>query len=89
MKIQLLQNRVLVEPDAMEEVSEGGIIIPGDSKKLPTRGIVVAVAKGSSKWEVSSKVGDRVLFGKYAGNEFPFEGKEYLMMRQTDIEATL
>ncbi|MBK5284731.1 MAG: co-chaperone GroES [Bacteroidia bacterium] len=79
-------DRVLVEPAAAEEKTSGGIIIPDTAKEKPQKGSVIAIGPGKKKDEpMTVKVGDKVLYGKYAGTEITIEGKEYLIMRQDDI----
>lgn len=89
MKIQPLQDRVLIEPTAAEEVTASGIIIPDSAKEKPLKGTVLAVGGGTKDEEMNLKEGDSVLFGKYAGTEIEFEGKKYLLMRQSDVLARL
>ena len=89
MNIQPLSDRVLIEPTAAEEVTASGIIIPDSAKEKPLRGTVLAVGNGTKDEEMILKVGDQVLFGKYAGSEFELDGKKYLMMRQSDVLARL
>jgi chaperonin GroES len=86
-KIKPLADRVLVEPAAAEEKTAGGIIIPDTAKEKPQRGIVVAVGNGKPDEPITVKVGDTVLYGKYAGTELQYEGKDYLIMRESDIYA--
>lgn len=88
-KIQPLADRVLVEPAAAEEKTSGGIIIPDTAKEKPQRGTVVAVGSGTKDQPMTVKVGDQVLYGKYAGTELSFEGKDYLIMRESDILAII
>ena len=90
MKIKPLNDRVLVVRIEEEEKTTGGIIIPDTAKEKPQEGKVVAVGPG--KWDESGKriplevkKDDRVLFGKYAGNEIKVDGVEHLMMREDDI----
>ena len=79
-------DRVLVEAAAAEEKTAGGIIIPDTAKEKPQKGIIVAVGPGKKKDEpMTVKVGDKVLYGKYAGTEITIDGKEYLIMRQDDV----
>ncbi len=82
-----LADRVLVEPAAAEEKTASGIIIPDTAKEKPQKGSVVAVGSGKKDEPLTVKVGDQVLYGKYAGTEITVEGKEYLIMRETDIFA--
>ncbi|HQV99115.1 MAG: co-chaperone GroES [Bacteroidetes bacterium] len=87
--LQPLADRVLVEAAAAEEKTAGGIIIPDTAKEKPQRGKVVAVGTGKKDEPITVKVGDSVLYGKYAGTEITIEGKEYLIMRESDIFAIL
>lgn len=89
MNIKPLADRVLVEPTPAEEVTVSGIIIPDSAKEKPLRGTVLAAGTGTKDEEMAVKEGDQVLFGKYAGTEIEFEGKKYLIMRQSDILAVL
>ena len=87
MNIRPLADRVLVVPAPAEEKTIGGIIIPGTAKEKPLKGEVVAVGNGTKDEEMIVKVGDTVLYGKYAGTELELEGAKYLIMRQSDILA--
>lgn len=89
MNIKPLADRVLVKPAAAEEKTLGGIIIPDSAKEKPLKGEVIAVGNGTKDEEMVVKVGDNVLYGKYAGTEIEFEGEKYLMMRQSDIFAII
>ncbi|MDH5603411.1 MAG: co-chaperone GroES, partial [Cyclobacteriaceae bacterium] len=80
-KIKPLADRVLVESAAAEEKTASGIIIPDTAKEKPQKGIVVAVGTGKKDEPITVKVGDAVLYGKYAGTEITLDGKEYLIMR--------
>ena len=84
-KIKPLADRVVVEPQAAEEVTSSGIIIPDSAKEKPQNGTVVAVGPGTKDEEMQVKAGDSVLYGKYAGTELTLDGKDYLIMRQSDI----
>ena len=88
MTIKPLADRVLVLPAQAEE-KVGGIIIPDTAKEKPQRGKVVAVGNGTKDEEMILKVGDEVLYGKYAGTELENEGEKYLMMRQSDVFAVV
>ena len=88
MTIKPLADRVLVLPAQAEE-KVGGIIIPDAAKEKPLRGKVVAVGNGTKDEEMILKVGDEVLYGKYAGTELENEGEKYLMMRQSDVLAVV
>jgi len=90
MNIRPLQDRIIVERVEEETKTAGGLIIPDTAKEKPQQGKVVAVGKGKKTEDgkvlpLDVKVGDRVLFGKYAGTEIKVEGKEYMMMREDDI----
>lgn len=89
MNIKPLADRILVEPTAAEEVTLGGIIIPDSAKEKPLKGKVLAVGNGTKDDPMVLKVGDTVLYGKYAGTEIEFEGTKYLMMRQADVLAVI
>ncbi len=95
MKIQPLYDRVLVEPYEEEEKrTKGGIIIPDTAKEKPQRGKVVAVGEGrilenGQRVPLTVKVGDEVIFGKYAGTEIEVDDKKYLVMREEDIYAII
>ena len=87
MNIRPLADRVLIEPTAAEETTMAGIIIPDSAKEKPVKGKVLAVGNGTKDEEMILKVGDTVLYGKYAGTEIELEGTKYLMMRQSDVLA--
>ena len=87
--IKPLADRVLVEAAAAEETTASGIIIPDTAKEKPQKGIVVAVGNGKKDEPITVKAGDTVLYGKYAGTEINYEGKEYLIMRESDIFAII
>jgi len=87
--IRPLQDRVLVEAAAAEEKTLSGIIIPDTAKEKPQRGKVIAVGNGKKDEPLTVKVGDEVLYGKYAGTEINVQGAEYLIMRESDIFAIL
>ncbi|MDF2457412.1 MAG: co-chaperone GroES [Cytophagaceae bacterium] len=87
--IKPLADRVLVEPAAAEEKTASGIIIPDTAKEKPQRGNVVAIGTGKKDEPLTVKVGDTVLYGKYAGQEITVEGKDYLIMKESDIFAVL
>jgi chaperonin GroES len=84
-----LADRVLVEAAQAEEKTAGGIIIPDTAKEKPQRGKVIAVGTGKKDEPLTVKIGDSVLYGKYAGTEINIEGKEFLIMRESDIFAIL
>lgn len=89
MSIKPLADRILVKPLAAEEKTIGGIIIPDSAKEKPAKGEIIAVGTGTKDEEMILKVGDIILYGKYAGTEIEYEGEKFLIMRQNDALATL
>ncbi|MFW6055570.1 MAG: co-chaperone GroES [Thermodesulfobacteriota bacterium] len=94
MKLKPLHDRVLVKRLEEEEKTKGGIIIPDTAKEKPIQGEVVAAGPGKlsdtgSRMEMAVKVGDKVMFNKYAGTEVKVEGEEHLVMREDDIVAII
>lgn len=95
MKIKPLHDRVVIERlDEAEQKTSGGIIIPDTAKEKPQRGKVVAVGDGAfndkgERNKLDVKVGDQVLFGKYAGNDIKIDGVEYLIMKESEILAVV
>jgi chaperonin GroES len=87
--VKPLADRVLVEPAEAETKTAGGIIIPDTAKEKPQRGKVVAVGNGKPDEPMTVKVGDVVLYGKYAGTEIQVDGKDLLIMRESDIFAII
>lgn len=87
LNIKPLADRVLIEPMEAETKTASGIIIPDNAKEKPQKGNVVAVGTGTKDEPLTVKVGDTVLYGKYGGTELKLEGKDYLMMRESDILA--
>ncbi|MBO9607867.1 MAG: co-chaperone GroES [Paenibacillaceae bacterium] len=91
--IKPLGDRVVIEAVAKEETTASGIVLPDTAKEKPQEGKVLAVGAGQLKDGVRTplevSVGDRVLFSKYAGTEVKFEGKELLIMRESDVLAIL
>jgi len=85
--VKPLADRVLIKPAEAEQKTAGGIIIPDTAKEKPQRGTVVAVGPGKKDEPLTVKVGDTVLYGKYAGTEITVDGKDYLIMRESDIVA--
>jgi len=90
MKLRPLQDRILVQRVKEEEKTKGGIIIPDTAKEKPIEGRVIAVGNGKlseegKKIALEVKKGDRIIFGKYSGNEIQIEDKEYLIMREEDV----
>ena len=90
MKLRPLHDRIIVKRLEEERKSAGGIVIPDTAAEKPDQGEVTAVGKGKRSDEgelvpLEVKVGDRVLFGKYSGQEFKMEGQDYLHMREDDV----
>lgn len=84
------QNRVVIEPASAEVKTTVGIIIPDTAKEKPLKGVVVAVSELDEKGNKPTvQVGDNVLYGKYSGTEINIEGKDYLIMRESDILAVI
>ncbi len=89
MNIKPLADRVLVEPKEAETKTASGLFIPDNAKEKPQEGKVLAVGPGKKDEPMEVKVGDTVLYGKYAGTEVHADGKSYIIMRQSDILATI
>jgi chaperonin GroES len=94
MKIRPLGDKVLVERVEAEAKTAGGIVLPDTAKEKPQRGKVVAVGEGKmlengTRKEIQVKKGDTVLFTSYAGTEVKIDGKEYLIMDESDIMAVI
>lgn len=87
--IKPLSDRVVVEPLEAETKTASGLYIPDSAKEKPQQGIVLAVGKGTKDEPTTVKVGDTVLYGKYSGTELKLDGKDYLIMRESDIFAIL
>ena len=83
------EDRVLVEPAAAEEKTAGGIIIPDTAKEKPQQGTVVAIGPGKKDEPITLSAGDTVYYGKYSGTEIQLSGKDYLIMRASDILGSL
>ncbi len=90
-KFELFDDRVLEKPNAAEEKTAGGIIIPDTAKEKPQKGKVVAVGSGKYAEQTGTliplniKAGDTVMYGKYGGTEITIDGEDYLIMRASDI----
>jgi chaperonin GroES len=94
MNVKPLADRIIIRPLEAEQKTAGGIIIPDNAKEKPQKGEVVAVGVGKiadngQKIEMSLKTGDNVLYGKYSGTEVTIEGKEFLIMRESDVLAKI
>lgn len=93
-KFRPLHDRILVKRLTSEEKTKGGIIIPDSAKEKPQEGEVIAVGNGKileegKKIALEVKVGDRVLFGKYSGNEIKLDNEEYVIIREEDVLGIL
>ncbi|AQS54394.1 10 kDa chaperonin [Jeotgalibaca dankookensis] len=87
-----LANRVIIEVNKEEEKTVGGIVLPSSAKEKSQTGVIVAVGEGlvtdqGTKIEMTVAVGDQVLFEKYAGTEITYDGKDYLVVKESDIVA--
>ena len=89
MNVKPLSDRVLILPNPAEEKTAGGLFIPDTAKEIPLAGKVIAVGPGTSEVKMEVKVGDQVLYGKYAGTEIQIDGESYIIMRQSDILAII
>lgn len=94
MNIKPLADRVVVQPLEQEEAKQGAIIIPDTAKEKPMQGKIIAVGPGKisdsgSKVAMEVKKGDKILYGKYSGTEVTVDGVDYLIMRESDILATI
>lgn len=89
LKFKPLADRVVVEPVEAESKTASGIYIPDSAKEKPQHGKIVAVGKGTKDHDMTVKEGDTVLYGKFAGTDLKLEGKDYLIMRESDILGTL
>ena len=85
--IQPLGERVVIQPALAEAKTASGIIIPDTAKEKPQNGTVVAVPAENTENPITVKVGDNVLYGKYAGTEITIDGNDYLIMNESDILA--
>ncbi|MBN4080382.1 co-chaperone GroES [Beggiatoa alba] len=94
MKIRPLHDRVVIQRMAEETTTSGGIVIPDSATEKPAEGEVIAVGRGKANdsgkvTPLDVKVGDKVLFGKYSGNEVKVDGEEVIVMREEDIMGVL
>jgi len=92
MKLYPVDDRVVVEVEEAEEKTEGGIVLPDTAKEKPQRGTVIAVGNGKllpsgERLACSLTTGNRVLFGKYSGTEVKYEGKEYKILKESEVLA--
>ncbi len=94
MKLRPLGDRIVVEPLETEEKTKGGIILPDTAKEKPQEGKIVAIGKGKldengKPVAMEVKVGDKVLYGKYAGTEITIDGKKYMILKEEDVLAVV
>jgi chaperonin GroES len=93
MNIKPLGDRVVIKVIEIEETTKSGIVLPGTAKEKPMQGEILAVGSGEmvdgKKVPLEVKVGDRVIYSKYAGTEVKMDGNEYLIIRQSDILAII
>ena len=89
LNIKPLADRVIVAPSEAETTTASGIIIPDTAQEKPQKGNIVALGNGKKDEPMTVKVGDEVLYGKYSGTEFSYEGDDYLIMKESDILAIL
>jgi chaperonin GroES len=93
MNIKPLGDRVVIKAVEMEETTKSGIVLPGTAKEKPMQGEVLAVGSGEivdgKKVPLELKVGDKVIYSKYAGTEVKIDGDEYLILRQSDVLAII
>jgi len=88
-KLTPLADKVIVQQAEAETKTASGIIIPDTAQEKPQKGNIVAVGNGTKENPITVKVGDLVLYGKYAGTEFKFEGEDFLIMKESDILAII
>ncbi len=93
MKLKPLFDKVVLEPVEANEKTQGGILLPGAAQEKQQIGVIVAVGDGGvvdgKEVVMQVKVGQKVLYGKYSGSEFKYEGKDYVIIRQSDILAIM
>jgi len=89
MALKTVLNKIIVEAVEAETVTKGGIIIPDTAQEKPQEGIVIATGNGKSDEPMEVKIGDTILFGKYAGTEVHLDDKKYLVMNQSDVLAII
>ena len=88
-KLTPLADKVIVQQAEAETKTASGIIIPDTAQEKPQKGNVVAVGKGTKENPITVKVGDSILYGKFAGTELKFEGEDFLIMKESDILAII
>ncbi|MCL1948055.1 MAG: co-chaperone GroES [Chitinivibrionia bacterium] len=89
MAIKPIGERVLIETLEAETKTAGGIIIPDNAQEKPQQGRIIAVGDGTAEIKLTLKAGDKVLYGKYAGTEITYEGKKYIIMKESDVLAVI
>ncbi|MCL1947907.1 MAG: co-chaperone GroES [Chitinivibrionia bacterium] len=89
MAIKPIGERVVIETLEAETKTAGGIIIPDNAQEKPQQGKVIAVGDGTAEVKLTLKAGDKVLYGKYAGTEITYEGKKYIIMKESDVLAII
>ncbi|MDR1961078.1 MAG: co-chaperone GroES [Gracilibacteraceae bacterium] len=94
MKLRPLGDRVIIKAVEKEEKSKGGIIMPDTAKEKPLEGEIIAVGPGKfdddgKRLPMDLKVGDKVIYSKYSGTEIKFDGEEYLILRESDVQAVV
>lgn len=93
LNIRPLDDRVVVQPSEAEERTAGGIVLPDTAREKPQRGTVVAVGPGKllersgERAQMTLKVGDKVIYGKYSGTEIEIDGQDYVILRESDVLA--
>ena len=84
-----LAERVIIQQAEAETTTASGIIIPDTAQEKPQKGTVLSVGKGTKDNPMTVKVGDKILYGKYAGTELKYNGSDYLIMKESDILAII
>ncbi|MAW21282.1 MAG: co-chaperone GroES [Flavobacteriales bacterium] len=84
-----LADRVIIQQAEAETTTASGIIIPDTAQEKPQKGTVIAVGKGTKENPITVKVGDNILYGKYAGTELRYNGEDYMIMKESDILAII
>jgi chaperonin GroES len=92
--VRPLDDRIVVRPEEAEEKTKGGIVLPDTAKEKPARGVVIAVGIGKlledgSRAQVTVKVGDRVIYGKYSGSEIKIDGVAHNILRENEVLAVI
>ncbi len=84
-----LADRVIIQQAEAETTTASGIIIPDTAQEKPQKGTVIAVGNGTKDNPMTVKVGDKILYGKYAGTELKYNGSDYMIMKESDILAII